>query len=123
MTAHFNATSDRLIVMRGSGEWSALYDKTTGELIAYGDHDVVAEKIYELFGIDLEWTDDFVEHYEYEVPGRQGRLGPIAPKTRTGERAFKTLKEMLDHVQRLKIADARIAEAERVLAELKAARK
>lgn len=38
------------------GTWSALYDKSTGELIHVGDHYNVHETIFEIVGV--EWRQD-----------------------------------------------------------------
>lgn len=49
---------DQLVILRGSGEWSALY--VNGVLDRVGDHYVTEERVYELTGVTVEQTEDFM---------------------------------------------------------------
>lgn len=52
--------SMRLVRFTGTGEWSALYDADTDNLVTYGDHYIVEDKIAELLGVEVVDSDLFV---------------------------------------------------------------
>ena len=51
---------DELVLFVGSGEWSALYSKTTDELIDVGDTPLIFERLVEALGVAMEWNEDFM---------------------------------------------------------------
>lgn len=53
----------RLTLMVGEHQWSALY--VDGKLDRVGDHDVVNERIREVLGIDVDYSNDFMRGGEY----------------------------------------------------------
>lgn len=44
---------------QGNGDWSALY--VDGKLVRVGDHYLIDEKISELLGVTVEYSDDFLQ--------------------------------------------------------------
>lgn len=44
---------------QGNGDWSALY--VDGKLVQVGDHYLIDEKISELLGVTVEYSDDFLQ--------------------------------------------------------------
>lgn len=55
----------KIVRYQGNHEWSALY--VDGELVTYGDHYIVDERIAELFGIEMRYDDNFLAS-ENDIP-------------------------------------------------------
>lgn len=55
----------KIVRYQGNHEWSALY--VDGELLTYGDHYIIDEKIAELFGIEMRYDDNFLAS-ENDIP-------------------------------------------------------
>lgn len=75
----------KLVLYRGDGEWSALY--ADGRLVQSGDHYLSDEKIYELAGVEVRHSEDFLRggsHYE-----------DVAPTVAAAE-AYTSLREARD---------------------------
>lgn len=52
------AEKREMVILRTGGEWSALY--IDGKLVKYGDHYLVDEHIYEMFGIQVDESSDWM---------------------------------------------------------------
>lgn len=75
----FKAVGSRLTVVRGSDDWSALY--VDGAIDSVGDKHNIRERVYELLGVTVIDSDDFL----------------LGQNQRTG--VAKTLSEMLEYTR------------------------
>lgn len=76
----------KFTLYEGTGEWSALYED--GKIVTYGDHENVHEKLFNLLGIDVEYTDDFVHSKTVTIGSGS------AVRKREVETAYDTIEEI-----------------------------